>query len=44
MDRMDKRLERIETQIDNHSVVLAEVRERLARVETILLERGGEAP
>ena len=44
MDRMDKRLERIETQIDNHSGVLAEVRERLTRVETILLERGGETP
>ena len=43
MDRMDKRLERIETQIDNHSGILAELRERLTRVETILLERGGEA-
>ena len=44
MDRMDKRLERIETQIDNHSGILAELRERLTRVETILLERGEGVP
>lgn len=44
MDRMDNRLERIETQVDNHSGILAELRERLTRVETILLERDKETP
>ena len=44
MGRMDKRLERIEIQIGNQSGVLAELRERLTRVETILLERGEGAP
>ena len=44
MDRMDNRLERIETQVDNHSEILAELRERLTRVETILLERDKAAP
>ena len=44
MDRMDNRLERIETQGDNHSEILAELRERLTRVETILLERNKETP
>lgn len=42
MDRMDNRLARIETQVDNHSGILAELRERLTRVETILLERDQE--
>ncbi len=44
MRGISDRLERIETQIDNHSGILAELRERLTRVETILLERGKEAP
>ncbi len=44
MDRMDNRLARIEAQVDNHSGILAELRERLTRVETILLERDKETP
>ena len=44
LDGMDKRMERIETKLDNHSGILTELRERLTRVETILLERGKEAP
>ncbi len=44
MDGMDKRMERIEAKLDNHSGILTELRERLTRVETILLERGKEAP
>lgn len=44
MDGMDKRMERIETQLDNHSGILAELRERLTQVEMILLERDREAP
>ena len=39
-DRMD----RMESQLDNHSGILTDLRERLTRVETILLERGKEAP
>ena len=38
------RLDRIESQLDNHSGILAELRERLTRVETILLERNKETP
>ena len=41
---INERLERIETQVDNHSGILAELRERLTRVETILLERDKETP
>ena len=41
---ISERLERIETQVDNHSGILAELRERLTRVETILLERDNETP
>ena len=44
MDRMDNRLARIEAQVDNHSGILAELRERLTRVETVLLERDKETP
>ena len=44
MRGMNERLERIETQVDNHSGILAELRERLTRLETILLERDEEAP
>ena len=40
MDRMENRMERIENQLD----VLPELRERLTRVETILLEREKETP
>ena len=40
MDRMDNRMNRMETQLE----ILPELRERLTRVETILLERGKEAP
>ena len=36
------RLERIESQLDSHSGILVELRERLTRVETILLERARE--
>ena len=41
---INERLARIETQVDNHSGILAELRERLTRVETILLERDKETP
>ena len=41
---ISERLERIETQVDNHSGILAELRERLTRVEMILLERDKETP
>ena len=44
MRGMNERLARIETQVDNHSEILAELRERLTRVETILLERDEETP
>ena len=44
MDGLDKRMDRMESRFDNHSGILAELRERLTRVETILLERGKEAP
>ena len=44
MRGMNERLERIEVQVDNHSGILAELRERLTRVETILLERDKQAP
>ena len=44
MDGLDKRLERIEIQLDNHSGIFAELRERLTRVETILFEREKGAP
>lgn len=40
MDRMDNRMDRMETQLE----ILPELRERLTRVETILLERDKEAP
>ena len=40
MDRMDKRMDRIDDQLG----ILPELRERLARVETILLERGDGVP
>ena len=36
------RLDRIESQLDSHSGILVELRERLTRVETILLERDNE--
>lgn len=38
MDGMDSRLGRIEAQLDSHSGVFAELRERLVRIETILSE------
>ena len=44
MDGLDVRMDRMESQLDNHSGILAELRERLTRVETILLERDKEAP
>ena len=44
MDGLDKRMDRMESRLDSHSGILAELRERLTRVETILLERGEEAP
>ena len=40
MDRMDSRMDRIESQLE----ILPEIRERLTRLETILLERGKDAP
>ena len=40
MDRMDNRMDRMETQLE----ILPELRERLTRVETILLERDKETP
>ena len=40
MDRMDSRMDRMETQLE----ILPELRERLTRVETILLERDKETP
>ena len=44
MRGINERLERIGAQVDNHSGILAELRERLTRVETILLERDKETP
>ena len=44
MRGINERLKRIETQVDKHSGILAELRERLTRVETILLERDEKAP
>ena len=44
MRGINERLDRIEMQIDNHAGILAELRERLTRVETILLERDKETP
>ncbi|MDE0207187.1 MAG: hypothetical protein OXP66_14325 [Candidatus Tectomicrobia bacterium] len=41
---IDNRLDGIETKLDKHSGILAELRERLTRIETILLERDKEAP
>ena len=40
MGRMDKHMDRVEDQLG----ILPELRERLTRVETILLERGGGVP
>ena len=40
MDGLDKRMDRIESQLE----ILPEIRERLTRLETILLERDKEAP
>jgi len=40
MDRMDSRMDRIESQLE----ILPDIRERLTRLETILLERGKDAP
>jgi len=40
MDRMDSRMGRMESQLE----ILPELRERLTRLETILLERDREAP
>jgi len=41
---LQDRMDRMETHLDNHSGILAELRERLTRVETILLERDEKAP
>ena len=41
---IDKRVERLERQGERHGEILSEVRERLTRVETILLERDKETP
>ena len=40
MDGIDSRMDRIESLLE----ILPEIRERLVRLETILLERGKEAP
>ena len=40
MDGIDSRMDRIERQLE----ILPEILERLTRLETILLERGKEAP
>ena len=44
MRGLNERMDRMESQLDNHSGILAELRERLTRVETILLERDRETP
>ena len=44
MRGLNERMDRMESQLDNHSGILAELRERLTRVETILLERDKETP
>ena len=41
---IDKRVERLERQGERHGEILSEVRERLTRVETMLLERDKETP
>ena len=40
MDGLEKRMDRMESQLE----ILPEIRERLTRLETILLERDKEAP
>jgi len=40
MDRMDNRMDRMENKLE----ILPELRERLTRLETILLERDNETP